>query len=179
MKYFFIVPFLLLNYESYGNQILGTFDIDTPKQWVFFTDRVMGGRSNGKVEFIQLKKINFARMTGTVSTENNGGFIQFRSRLKTKLKQDIKSVKLNVRGNNEKYFIHLRTNGTVVPWQYYSVSFMARQEWSEINIPLENFKRSGIFLKKKLKPQNIRSLAIVAYGREYKALIDVSHIEFY
>ena len=41
----------------------------------------MGGVSTGEIEFIELDGDAYARMRGNVSTENNGGFIQFRMKL--------------------------------------------------------------------------------------------------
>ena len=38
----------------------------------------MGGISEGKFEILKDKKNNFLRLSGIVSTENNGGFIQIR-----------------------------------------------------------------------------------------------------
>ena len=36
---------------------------------------------------------------------------------------DATGVRLVVRGNAERYFVHLRTTGTVLPWQYYQAGF--------------------------------------------------------
>ena len=41
----------------------------------------MGGVSTGEIEFIELNGDAYARMTGNVSIQNNGGFIQFRMKL--------------------------------------------------------------------------------------------------
>ena len=51
---------------------------------------------------------------GDVSTENNGGFIQIRRELKNIDLGKAKSIRLYARGNNEKYFIFLRTTGTIL-----------------------------------------------------------------
>ena len=55
----------------------------TPDQaayWRFVTDGVMGGVSKGGLRFGRDPDgTAFARMTGDVSTANNGGFIQFRA----------------------------------------------------------------------------------------------------
>ena len=45
--------------------------------WAFLADTVMGGVSRGNAEFIP----GALRLTGNVSTKNNGGFIQVRTRI--------------------------------------------------------------------------------------------------
>ena len=49
------------------------------KEWEFISDQVMGGISSGKLDLINSQEESFIRLSGTVSTENNGGFIQYRS----------------------------------------------------------------------------------------------------
>ena len=51
------------------------------RDWEFITDQVMGGVSSGKLEYLSETGSYFARMTGTVSFENNGGFIQLRRKV--------------------------------------------------------------------------------------------------
>ena len=53
-------------------------NFDNPSSWRYIADDVMGGISSGKVEFINIDGKSNALLTGNVSTENNGGFIQIR-----------------------------------------------------------------------------------------------------
>ena len=48
-------------------------------QWSYFADTVMGGVSVGTAEFKSNGSDKTIRLTGEVSTANNGGFIQVRS----------------------------------------------------------------------------------------------------
>ena len=57
------------------------FTPDTVKYWQYISDRTMGGISDGQAFIEQDEDVFFARLTGNVSTENNGGFIQLRSTL--------------------------------------------------------------------------------------------------
>ena len=50
-------------------------------KWCFVTDKVMGGLSKGSLEVIREGNNYFYRMTGELSLENNGGFIQFRTKI--------------------------------------------------------------------------------------------------
>jgi|TARA_B110000196_G_C20916149_1_gene552993 hypothetical protein len=177
---FFIIVYLLLCKSSLGNEVLfEDFNNNPQDQWEFISDQVMGGESYGTVEFINQKNKLFARMTGSVSLENNGGFIQFRKKLKKSFDKNSKGIKIVARGNTEQYFIHIRTKGTLLPWQYYQAAFSVNSNWQSITIPIESFKRSSIMLSKNIIPSNIKSIAIVAYGKEYLALIDVSKVSIY
>ncbi len=110
-------------FESFENQ--------PENRWRFFADTVMGGGvSSGNVIFAADENDTSVRMTGLVSTDNNGGFIQIRRELETSLPDSVATVRLVVRGNGQRYFVHLRTSGTLLPWQYYQASFEVTQEWT-------------------------------------------------
>ena len=146
------------------------------ENWEFITDQVMGGISSGNYEFLEENEINFLRMTGEVSLENNGGFIQVRKKNANSKEIIFKGISLNARGNNSDYYVHIRTSFTLLPWQYYQAKFSVTREWEVHNLDLKDFKRSGILLPRKINPKNIKSLALVAFGREYKVKLDVSDI---
>ena len=154
-----------------------TFDEKPQERWRFVTDQVMGGVSTGRLRFDVLQDQPIAHMTGDVSTANNGGFIQFRRKISAP--ESSTGVEIRVRGNGEKYFIHLRTSGTVLPWQYYQASFKTSQEWRTIRIPFSRFVGSSDWLNEVIYPQSIRSLGIVAYGRDHRADILVSMAGFF
>ena len=118
-------------------------------------------------------------MTGQVSTENNGGFIQLRKAIPKKTIDTATGAYLKVRGNGQQYYLHLRTSGTLLPWQYYQASFTATAEWQIIKVPLTAFARSGSWLGKAVNPKSIRSIGIVAFGRDHSADIQIAEIGFY
>ena len=162
-----------------GEGVLEDFSRNPDARWAYFADTVMGGLSSGGVEFKNDAEGSFARLTGTVSTENNGGFIQIRSRFSAAPPEDTQGIRLTVRGNNQPYYIHLRTRGTRLPWQYYQAEFAATGAWTEVKIPFSEFKPSGGLLRKTLRPSSLRTLGVVAYGRDHLAEVDVSEIAFY
>lgn len=108
------------------------FESQPETRWRFFANTVMGGVSTGKVSFLSEGGISYARMTGRVSTANNGGFIQIRTDLATSPSPGTTGVRLMVRGNDQQYFVHLRTGGTILPWQYCQAGFEAISSWSEL-----------------------------------------------
>lgn len=162
-----------------GQSMIDDFKSDPQAKWRFFADTVMGGVSSGQVEFETEDGIAFARMTGEVSTANNGGFIQIRHDLASAPPGDIKGIRLKVRGNGKPYFVHLRTSGTILPWQYYQAGFDATSQWREIRLPLAAFKASGRMLRETPRATSLKSVAVVAFGMDYDADVQISEIGFY
>ena len=175
--------YLRLNSENLNSEtmIIDNLTPEKNQQWVFFTDRVMGGVSSGKLEIGSEDGSKYYRMTGNVSTANNGGFIQFQADLSniSNTEEVFNGIKIKVRGNNENYQIFIRTNLTVLPWQYYSSEFYASNQWKEIKLPFSSFKRSNFYQPKNINNTDIRTLGIVAYGKDYSADLNVGLIEFY
>ncbi len=155
------------------------FKMQPETRWRFFTDQVMGGVSTGGVDFATENGHVFARMTGRVSTANRGGFIQMRLDLATPPPEGKTGVRLMVRGNNQRYFVHLRTSGTLLPWQHYQAWFDVTESWEEVRLPLQSFTASGAFLPSVPRPGSLASVAIVAYGRDHDARIEVREVGFY
>ena len=105
---FIIILYLVFIKQGIGEEILFENIINNPQEkWEFISDQVMGGVSDGKVEYFKEDDKSYARMTGIVSLENNGGFIQIRKKIDFSLSKEIKSIKIQVRGNNQEYFIHI------------------------------------------------------------------------
>ncbi len=163
-----------------GSQtLIEDFTMQPETRWRFFSDSVMGGISSGQVEMRQDRDTAYARMTGRVSTANNGGFIQMRLDLQDAPPPGTEGVRLVVRGNEQRYFVHLRTGGTVLPWQYYQAGFDVTGTWTEIRVPFAAFAPSGALLRRVPRADSLRSVAIVAFGRDHEAQIDLREIGFY
>ena len=184
---FLLITFMLtlgINTRSIASEgdLSFPFNSDSGKYWQYVSDRVMGGVSDGQVNLEQDGEIYYARLTGNVSTRNNGGFIQLRSGISfansEKDGKNLQGVRLNVRGNGENYEIHITTNDRTYRGDYYSATFKADFDWKMIDLSFNKFKRKRSN-NTKLDAQNITRLGIVAYGREYVADISVSTIEFY
>ena len=150
------------------------------EKWLFFTDGVMGGLSEGETNINNIKNIQCYQMTGNVTTENNGGFIQIRVPLKPLIDSNrYEGVYVKVYGNNKKYSLHLRTKITLAPWQYYSYSFTAKDKWIIIRAPFNDFKKSNFYQPKNLSNQSIKSIGLVAAFDNFYADVCLSEIGFY
>ncbi|GAB5446901.1 CIA30 family protein [Gymnodinialimonas sp.] len=138
--------------------------------WRYAADTVMGGVSEGR----GWVEDGILRLQGTVTTANNGGFIQVRTDLPTGLTAD--AVRLRVRGNGAGYFVFLRSIHSTRPWLSYRAGFDANADWADVTLPLSAFNPSRDPLPAQLRAEDVRSIGIVAYGRDFAADVSVSHI---
>jgi len=179
-----LLVMIILSSKAIANEedLTFPFTADSGNYWQYVSDRVMGGVSNGQVTLKQDGEMYYARLTGDVSTKNNGGFIQVRANVSfansEKDGKNLRGVRLNVRGNGETYYIHIRTNESWSPSDYYSTTFIADSEWKMIDLPFNKFERRWSN-DSSLDAKKIRSFGIVAYGRDYISDVSVSTIEFY
>ena len=147
--------------------------------WHFFTDQVMGGISSGQISYHEEEDEHYVRMTGKVSTQNRGGFIQMRQEIVAPVPENTQGIRIIARGNQQKYFVHFKTRGSLLPWQFYQSGFEVTEQWQEIHLPLKHFSAKGSIISKSLNATSIKSVAIAAYGRDHEALIDLKTIDFY
>lgn len=165
--------------ESGGERMIEDFSGTPDARWEFISDQVMGGVSTGTVALERDGAQGYLHLTGDVSTKNNGGFIQARLKLSEALPAEAEGLELIVRGNGQAYFIHVRTGGTLLPWNFYQGRFEAGAEWSTVRIPFADFKAEGRLLRKALTAGAVKSVAVVAYGREHAADVSVARIAAY
>ena len=197
------VLFLSVNMATASDSapiVLDDFSNDPQARWEFIADTVMGGVSKGNVQFVSVTSppdaqgnvdtivTNTAlKLNGTVSTANNGGFIQARLPLDQTstnvLPDTAKGIWLKARGNDQPYFVHIRTSGTLLPWQYYQANFNATETWQVVQLPWDSFKPSGglsgSLLREVPLANKIKSIAIVAFGRDHEADVEVAEIGYY
>ena len=143
--------------------------------WAYLADTVMGGVSRGGAEF----SAGALRLTGKVSTKNNGGFIQVRTRIDPSQAVGKSGIKIKVKGNGDVYYLHVRNASARLPWQYYTASFKTSEKWKEISISFDEFEKSATLMPRKLKPDSIKTIGLVAYGKDYEADVSIANLEFY
>jgi len=148
-------------------------------QWSYFADTVMGGISEGSAKIKNNGLVKTINLTGEVSTANNGGFIQVRSSIPRELAKGKTGIKLKVKGNGERYYLHIRNSSTLLPWHYYQQGFDTTADWQVIKLPFQSFAKSSPFMRTLIKQNTIKTIGIVAYGKDYSADISVISMEFY
>ena len=149
---------------------------DIRAEWVPFSDQVMGGISEVNAYELEENGVSFYRLEGNVSTENNGGFIQVRAEVNLRNK-NFKGIRIKVRGNNNEYYMHLRSP-RMLPWNYYTSKFYASEEWQVIDLPLSSFEYSRD-ASKSFNSSKMKSIGIVAFGKDFFAQVDIAGVEFY
>ncbi|MGP6089764.1 CIA30 family protein [Antarctobacter jejuensis] len=153
----------------------------TGNGWALISDRVMGGVSSGEMRRETVNGREAIRMTGGVSLENDGGFLQVALDLgdagDAVDASDWDGIRLDVLGNDQIYNLHLRTSDIRRPWESYRQSFHAPSEWTTVFLPFSEFEPHRT--ERSFKPSRLRRLGIVAIGREFEADIAVADIRFY
>lgn len=158
----------------------GTLAANVGGAWRLVTDQVMGGRSAGDLQVDDYLGRACLRLSGAVSTANNGGFVQAVLSLAGGRRFDAsgyQGIQLIVAGNAEAYNLHLRTSDLWLPWQSYRASFKAEPEWREIRIPFTAFApyRTG----SEFDPRRLQRIGLVAIGREFAADLCLAELRFY
>ena len=148
--------------------------------WRVISDTVMGGVSSGSLVPTVIEGRNCLRMTGEVSLENNGGFVQASLDLGAAGLLDAgeyAGIEIDVFGNGEAYNLHLRTDDTRIVWQSYRASFQALPKWQSLRLPFASFQPHRI--DKPLDTRKLRRLGVVAIGREMEADISFARLLLY
>jgi uncharacterized protein YxeA len=148
-------------------------------QWSYLADTVMGGVSEGTAKFEGKGLDQAIRLIGEVSTANNGGFIQVRSPVLGEAAEGKTGIKLTIKGNGEQYYLHIRSANNRLPWHYYQQSFQTNGSWSEVRLPFDGFVKSSSLMKTRLNQSKIKTIGIVAYGKDFSADVSVQNLEFY
>jgi hypothetical protein len=149
-------------------------------RWQLFTDRVMGGLSNGTMDRGTVAGRPAIRMRGEVRLENSGGFVQIALDLAIDGKaidaSAWRGVELDVFGNDEEYNIHLRTEDLTRPWQSYRQSFRADPRWRTVQFQFQDFMpyRTDTALDRR----RLRRIGLVAIGRTFSADLFVAGLRY-
>lgn len=150
-------------------------------QWRGVSDQVMGGISEATASHDVIDGLSCLRLTGDVRLENDGGFIQAALDLTrtdgTLDASKFSGARIIVRGNDEKYSVHLRTPDNARPWQSYRAHFTAGLSWETIDLPFETFVPHR--LEVPLDKTRLSRIGLVAIGRSFSADLAVSELAFY
>ena len=148
-------------------------------RWRLVSDQVMGGVSDGRMTDERVDGRGALCLRGRVSLENNGGFLQLSLDLSRDGLLDARAydgIRLTVRGNGERYNLHLKTADTTRPWQSYRSSFTTSSQWQDILLPFGTFEPYRIDVP--FDPSRLRRIGIVAIGRDFMADLCVADARF-
>ena len=149
--------------------------------WRGFSDRVMGGVSDSAFGLDEVDGIACARLTGTVTRDNGGGFVQMALDLgRGRAGFDASGyagLELLIRGNDEDYNVHLRT--AAVRWydQSYRATIHVEPRWQTIRIPWTDFTPHG--LEGPVDTSSLRRIGLLGWMREFEADLALAQIALY
>lgn len=154
--------------------------LELSPNWEYVADTVMGGVSRGEARVEPVDGRDATRLTGDVSLDNNGGFVQIAFDLNRGAVFDASAytgIIFDVFGNGVRYDLRMRTAALTRPWQSFRTDFVAPPVWTTVRIPfseLEAHRTEAMFDAK-----DLRRIGILAIGREMAADIAISTIGFY
>ena len=150
-------------------------------QWRGVSDKVMGGISEVSITRDIIDGRSCIHLTGHVSLENEGGFVQASLDLAQENEclnaSGYKGIRFAARGNAEKYSVHLRTPDNVRPWQSYRAHFIAGSLWQRHDLPFSDFAPHRIDVG--LDVTQLRRIGLVAIGRTFDADLALSELSFF
>lgn len=145
------------------------------------SDQVMGGTSTTSLAYETTEGRACLRLRGEVRLEDNHGFVQMALDLaadgRTIDATDFDGVGLAIRGNHQRYSVHLRTADNDRPWQSYRASFVAQAHWRKVRLPFHSFQAHR--LDTPLDTQRLRRFGLVAIGRAFTADLAVAEVMLY
>ena len=149
--------------------------------WRGFSDRVMGGISNAQLASTRVAGKDCIRLTGNVTRENNGGFIQMALYFGRNYAEfdasGSKGIELLTYGNNEDYNVHVRTSDCGWHDDSYRTTFFARPEWQRIRIPWSEFLPNNV--REPLDNSRLQRIGILGWMREFDADLALAEIALY
>lgn len=145
-------------------------------QWEYVSDQVMGGVSTGALAFEDAGTEQIAHLTGRVSLDNNGGFVQMAFDLAVDA-AGWRGIALEVRGNGNTYDVRLRTTQLTRPWQSFRTEITATPDWQTHRLPFDAFtphRTDAAF-----DAGALRRVGILGIGREFEVDIAVRRVSLY
>ncbi|TVR64693.1 MAG: hypothetical protein EA422_05980 [Gemmatimonadales bacterium] len=165
-----------------GERIIDDFsevDRSTAGAWRFLGDRVMGGVSQGSATVGEVAGRRALRLTGRVSLERGGGFIQVVRPLGRDDGRPMdasawRGIGATVRGDPGSYFLHLRTVDTRAPWQHYSVPLPVDGTWRSVELMWSEFL--PISLRRPLDVSKLLRIGLVAGRASFQAHVALARL---
>lgn len=178
MKVFALLLFLsMTTYSQYS--------IDFGKEtggsdWVIVNDDVMGGRSDSSAYLTE----DSLRFSGNVSLENNGGFASIRGPWDQMDLSQYTQVSIRFKGTAREFALTLNTSRAWYRPNYKHSFVPSEKEWTEITIPLKEFKEysvgrsTGNYISIKQLGQIIR-LGVILFDKKSGPFeLELDHISF-
>ena len=119
-----------------ANTIASFENADLARDWAVVNDTVMGGVSRSDFEFTENGTLLFR---GSLSLENNGGFVSIRNRPSRLDLGGFTGVEIRVRGDGRPYYLDLRTSGQRMAGSFRASFDTIEDGWTDIFLPFSSF----------------------------------------
>jgi len=149
--------------------------------WRGFSDRVMGGVSDAEFRRVVLAGRKCVRLSGRVTRDNGGGFIQMALDLGSRAApfdgSAYAGLELLVYGNDEDYNCHIRTSDCGWYDQSYRLTFRAQPRWQRLRFAWRDFAPNGV--TPVLDTSTLRRIALLGWMRDFRADIALAEMSLY
>lgn len=151
------------------------------QHWRYFSDRVMGGVSEGGSERVRIDGRDALRLHGEVSLENNGGFVQLALDLAGPGAvfdaSRYRGIAITLHGDGGTYAVNLRTAELRYPWQSYRCALRSAGHWQRHTLPFESFEAHRT--DRPLDPRRLRRVGLIAIGEARRVDVAIAELCFY
>lgn len=105
--------------------------------WLVVNDGVMGGLSKANMS---MSEVGNGLFSGSVTTENNGGFSSVKYGFSKRDVSGFKSIKIRIKGDGKPYQFRIKSDHTK---EYsYVNTFQTTADWETITLPFADFHAS-------------------------------------
>lgn len=150
-------------------------------RWRGFSDRVMGGVSDATFSAASVAGKDCLRLSGRVTRDNGGGFIQMALDLGSRTEpfdgSAYAGVEFLVYGNNEDYNVHVRTADCGWYDESYRATFNAEPRWQTLRLAWSDFTPNGVDAP--LNAARLQRIALLGWMREFNADLAVAEAALY
>lgn len=150
-------------------------------EWAGFSDRVMGGVSTSEFRLATIDGVRCARLTGEVTRDQGGGFVQMALALgrgRTGFDASAWSgIELRVHGNDEDYNVHLRTADVRWYSQSYRATVHLAPRWQTVRLAWADFVPHQI--DSPLDTTRLSRIGLLGWMREFHADLALAEIVLY
>lgn len=150
-------------------------------RWRGFSDRVMGGVSDAQFARAEVAGKRCVRLTGRVTRDNGGGFIQMALDMGPRGAgfdgSAFAGVEFLVHGNDEDYNVHVRTEDCGWYDESYRATVRLGPRWQRIRIAWTEFRPNGELPA--LDASRLQRIALLGWMREFEADIALAELALY
>lgn len=150
-------------------------------RWSGFSDRVMGGVSDAQLATATVAGKRCIRLTGRVTRDSGGGFIQMALDLGSRDRafdgSAYTGVEFLLHGNDEDYNVHVRTADCGWYDESYRATVRVESHWQQVRIPWMGFTANGVSVP--LNPARLQRIALLGWMREFTADIALAEAALY